>query len=490
MTTNVELTAELIHGFSESLLKKNYDGSRPTPPFHHEMWQLCCLPDKQVAIAAPRGHAKSTAISHAFTLASVLFRKAKFVVIVSSTEAQSVNFLGDIKNELIENEDLKELFGVAKIIKDSETDAIIQFEDGEQFRIIAKGSEQKLRGLKWRGKRPDLIIGDDLEDDEQVMNKERRDKFRRWFFGALVPAISKEGMIRVVGTILHFDSLLENLLKNSAWKSKRYRAHNEDFSLILWPELWSEERLRAKRQELTDMGIPESYSQEYLNYPIDEKTAFFKRSDLLDLDKTPIKDTDGNILNENLTYYFGVDLAVSTSQRADFTAIAVIGVAPNGKIKVVDIRKGRWDALTTIDELFDAHQRYRPELVIIERGAIEKAIGPFLYAEMNKRGIFMNLRTETPTKDKMSRARSLQARMRAGGVEFDKDAHWYADLEDEILKFPRGVHDDQVDALAWIGLVLDKLIEANTFQEDETEDWEEMYADEMFSFGRNELTGY
>lgn len=441
---------------------------------------MCCSENRQVAIAAPRGHAKSTAITHAYVLANVLFREKKHVVIVSATEAQSVNFLGDIKNELVENEDLRELFGVKKITKDSETDVRVQFDDGEQFRIIAKGSEQKLRGLKWRNIRPDLIVGDDLEDDEQVLNKERRDKFKRWFFGALVPAVSSTGTIRVVGTVLHFDSLLENLMTNSAWHTKRYRAHNEDFSFILWPELWSEERLRAKRQELTDMGIPEAYAQEYLNHPIDEKTSFFNRGDLIDISNK----------DENLTYYFGVDLAVSQAQRADFTAIVVVGVSPSGKLKVVDVRRGRWDALQTIDELFEAYQRYNPETVVIERGAIEKAIGPFLYAEMNKRGVFINLRPETPTKDKMSRARSIQARMRAGGVEFDKDAHWYPDLEEEITRFPMGKHDDQVDALSWIGLVLDKLIEASTSQELEDEEWEELFADEMFSFGRNTYTGY
>jgi len=474
------LTAAQVHGLSESLLKRGYDNPKPTPPFHKEMWELCCSEAKQVAIAAPRGHSKSTAITHAYVLANVLFRERQFVIIVSATESQSVLFLNDIKNEIINNEDLRELFGVQKLIKDSETDIIVQFDDGHQFRILAKGSEQKLRGLKWMGKRPDLVVGDDLEDDEQVLNKERREKFRNWFFGALVPCLSDTGIVRIVGTILHFDSLLENLLHNSAWISKRYRAHNEDFSFILWPEQWPEERLKAKRQEYVDIGYSEGYSQEYLNHPIDESTSFFKRDDFL-----PIKTWD-----ENLTYYFGVDLAVSTAQKSDFTVIAVVGVNPEGKLRVVDVRKGRWDALQTIDELFSAHQRYNPELVVIERGAIEKAIGPFLYAEMNKRGVYMSLRPETPTKDKSSRARSLQARMRAGGVEFDMKAEWYPELEHEILRFPKGKHDDQVDALSWIGLVLDKLIEAPTYAEMEDEEWETEFADEMFSFGRNEYTGY
>ena len=49
------LTAAQIHGLSESLLKRNYDGSKPTPPFHKEMWEMCCSESPQVAIAAPRG---------------------------------------------------------------------------------------------------------------------------------------------------------------------------------------------------------------------------------------------------------------------------------------------------------------------------------------------------------------------------------------------------------------------------------------------------
>lgn len=476
----MSLTAEQIHGFSELFLKKNYDGCKPTPSFHKEMWEMCCSDERQVAIAAPRSHAKSTAITHAYTLSNIVFREKQNIVIVASTESLAVAFLGDIKRELEENEDLKETFEFKKWVKESETLVVGQFQDGVEFRIQALGAQQKPRGLKWRGKRPDLIVCDDLEDDEAVLNRERRLKFKKWFKAALVQALSRNGSIRVVGTVMHFDSLLENLLSSYSWKSKRYRAHNEDFSFILWPEQWNKEQLQAVRRELTDDGTPELYAQEYLNHPIDESTSFFNKGDLKE-----VNDPD-----ENLTYYFGVDLAVSTAERADFTAIAVVGVNPSGKLKVVDVRRGRWDPLQTIDELFSVHQEYKPETVVIERGAIEKAIGPFLYNEMNKRGVFMNLRPETPTKDKMSRARSLQARMRAGGVEFDKQAHWYPDLEEEILRFPLARHDDQVDALSWIGLVLDKLVEANTPQEDADEEWEEMFADEFFSFGKSAYSGY
>jgi hypothetical protein len=81
--------------------------------------------------------------------------------------------------------------------------------------------------------------------------------------------------------------------------------------------------------------------------------------------------------------------------------------------------------------------------------------------------------------------------MRAGGVKFDKGAEWYQDLEDECLNFPRGRHDDQVDALSYLGLLIDKIIEAPS----EAEAEEERYQDELNETGdryagRSSVTGY
>lgn len=274
------LDAEILEGFVGSLLKSKFDNPTEIPACHREWWELCTGKDKYVAIAAPRDHAKSTSITLSFVLAATLFRQSRFVIIVSDTETQSTLFLGDIKQELIENDDLVQLFGVKKFIKLSETDIIVEMSDGYRFRIIAKGAEQKLRGLKWDGQRPDLIVCDDLENEEAVANQDRREKFRRWFYGALLPAKSQSGKIVVVGTILHLDSLLERLMPNTAskdtvidglkiysvkerttWKSVKYKAHNEDFSKILWPERWTEEVLKAKRQSFIDQGMPDVYSR-------------------------------------------------------------------------------------------------------------------------------------------------------------------------------------------------------------------------------------
>jgi predicted phage terminase large subunit-like protein len=495
------LDAQTIHGLVQSCLQRKFDQPVASPDCHKEWWELCCSKDTHIAIAAPRKHAKSTAVTFSFVLAAALFRQHQFIIICSDTEGQSSLFLGDIKQELIENEDLIALFGIKQFIKLTETDIIVEMDDGYVFRIMAKGAEQKLRGLKWSGKRPDLIVCDDMENDEAVMNSDRREKFRRWFYGALLPCRANGGKVIVVGTILHMDSLLERIMpvvsapttvstelkdyctkKSTVWKSVKYRAHNEDFSEILWPEQWSVENLKKERQSFVEQGMPDVYSREYLNYPIDENSAYFRRDDFL-----PLVQED---YEQNLVYYTGCDFAISTKERSDYTVIATVGVNPQGDLLVVDVRRGRWDSQDIIEEMFSVQRRYRPELMITESGAIEKAIGPFLRKQMQERGVYMNLYPMQPTKDKLSRARSLQARMRAGGIRFNKDASWYITLEDEMARFPKDRHDDQVDALSWIGLVIDKVLEAPTPEEEWEEEYSEMVAESNYLNGRSSITGY
>jgi len=486
---------------------KRFDQPAPIPECHREWWKLCTGPSRYVAIAAPRGFAKSTAITHSYVLAAALFRERHYILIVSSTEAQSIQFLNDIKTEIVENDTIKTLFKIKGLLKDSETDIIVEFEDGHKFRIQAKGAEQKLRGVKWAGRRPDLIVCDDFEEDEAVMNKERREKFRRWFYGALIPCLSVDGVVRVVGTILHMDSMLERLMpefqlqtRNKrkflsieplktytehpvAWKAVKYRAHSEDFRHLLWKERISEKFLRERRQQYIDMGMPDVYSQEYLNIPLDEALAFFKKADFLD---RALSDE-----TKSLRHYIAADLAISDKDRADYTVFVVGGMDDSGILHIMNVIRERMNALEIVETIFALEQTYKPEVFALEEGQVEKAIGPFLYEEMPKRGVFPNIIRVKPSADKMTRARSIQARMRAHAVRFDKQQDWYPNFEDECKRFPRDKHDDQVDAFAYLGLILDKMIEAPTTQEIE----EEIYQDDLrtsgfFEIGRSATTGY
>lgn len=484
----MDLDSKAIWGVSAAMLAPKYDNPKPTPDFHMEMWDACCADDPKVAIAAPRGHAKSTAITHAYILCMMLFKVKSFCLLVSDTEGQAAEFLGDIKSELNGNENLRETFGVQKVLKDTETNIVVQFDNGELFRIQAKGSEQKVRGLKWRGKRPDLIVCDDLENDEIVMNPLRREKFRRWFMNALIPCGSDTCWVRVVGTILHLDSMLQRLLEDDTWKHLFYEAHNPDFTEILWPHQFSKERLLGIRKGYLAQNDPEGYSQEYLNRPVAVENAFFNPDYFLDFER----DGDKAIL-PNLEYFAAADFAISEKEKADYTAILVCGVDPEGKVYVVDARRGRWDADAIISELMAVQKMWKPNVFTFETAKIDKAIGPFLDREMIRQKTYLNIIKMTPTQSKTMRARSIQAMHKAGQIRYDKEAHWYPDFEGELLTVadsgPRGKHDDYLDAFAYVGLTIDQYFEAQSDEEIEDDEYEDTLFD-YNDMGRCASTGY
>jgi predicted phage terminase large subunit-like protein len=504
------LNAALIEGFVGSVLAKKFDEATAIPQLHKELWELASSTAQYVAIAAPRGHAKSTAGTLAYTLASLLFRESTFALIVSDTESQACMFLGAIKQELSENEDIIELFGIKKnekgevsFLKDAEADVIVECNDGHKFRVIAKGAEQKLRGLNWNGTRPNLVVVDDLENDELVMNKERRSKLRRWFFGALLPAMSPRGKLRMWGTILHMDSLLESLMPSytaketvfdglkmytlstrGMWRTIKYKAHNEDMTEFLWPERFNQDYFVAKREEYTRQGIADVYSQEYLNYPIDDTVAYFKKHDLL-----PITEEDRKL---PLRYYITADLAISEKETADYTVFMVGGVDEYRRLHIKEVIRERLDGREIVDTLFALENTYHPEAFGIEEMQISKAIGPFLREEMIRQNVFPHIVLMSHmNKDKLMRARSIQGRVRARSVKIDKEADWYPVFEDELTKFPRTRNDDQVDTFAYLGLLLDRMIEAPTTYEQQEEEYQDELRNSGFTgTGRSRITGY
>lgn len=477
--------AKQIASFVKLFLLNRYDSPVDTPEFHREMWAMATSGSRRIAIAAPRAHAKSTAITHALTLFMFLFRLRRYGFIVSDTESQAAQFLGDIKTELLENVELRETFGIKRIVKDAITDIIVECNDGYLFRLQALGAEQKVRGRKWRNFRPDWIVCDDLENDELVESELRREKFRNWFFKALVPSLSKSGIILVVGTILHMDAVLMRLMNNNTWLTKLYKAHEgfDDFSNQLWPEQWSQEELELKRQEFIDDGYSEGYAQEYLNDPISHSEAYFKKEDFVPME-------EGHFSKQNKNYYAGVDLAISDKDKSAYTAIVVGAMGPEGFLDIEHVLRFRGDADQIIDAMFEIQRQFSIDMWFPEDGQIWLALQGEIYNRMNRQGIFLNLNPKVPTKDKRGRARGIQARMRAAGVRFNKDALWYPSLETEMLQFPKGPYKDQVDALAWLGIGINEINEGPTDKDLADDAYNELSNNNDFFSGRDTVTGY
>ena len=504
-----KLTKEIIEGFASSCLVKYFDDASPFADFQREWWEYCCSDDKFVAITAPRGHAKSTIITITYTLACVLFRQRRYVLLVADTETQAALFLGQIRQILYDSAEIHHLFGMqlddkgVVFEKDTETDIIIKFKDQTSFRIVAKGAEQKLRGMLWSGQRPDLIVIDDLMNEELVANKDRREKLDKWVYGSLIPCRSERGIIRFVGTPMNLDDPLERMMprenakdtivedlkvwskrKIGMWRTVKYRAHNQDYSKLLWPQRKSKELFEELRADFIERGMPEVYACEYLCNPVDDSIRYFRRGDFL-----PMTEEDRK---KNKVFYITADLAVSEKDRADYTAIVVGGLDSNGQLHIVNTVRERLSGDEIVATLLSLQKIYNPVAVGIEDTQISKALGPYIYRTMAETGVYMNITMLKPHRqDKLQRARSIQARMRAGMVKFDKNADWWLTFEDECMNFPRARHDDMVDALAYQGILIDRMAEGLTQEEEQEEEYEEEVRESgLNEQGRNSVTGY
>lgn len=494
----IPLDAPLIAGFVETFLQPHFDRAKSTPAFHYELWEWDCSAHELGIASAPRGHAKTTGVTVACTLADVLFGAEDFEIIIGANETKASDFLENIEFILTDPmfSDLHDAFDI-QVLKCNETELVGRVK-GREFCVMARGAGGKVRGELWRQKRPGKIRIDDLENDEDIENADTRKKNKRWVENAVIPALADNGKLRMLGTILHEDSLISNYLADSQlnldaltaegkvpqWYGKHFSAHRsfDDFRDILWPEKFNEARLRAIRQRYINAGNKNGYSQEYLGVPIADGNEFFKVEGFLEMEPKHF--------TRQLNKYGSVDFAVSDKRDTDGTAFGIVGMDQDNTLCVLNVVSKVMNTLDAVNMWFDLDTQYSPEFWIVENENIAKAVGPFLFEEMTRRNHYLNLVFITPKQDKKMRARSFQARHAARSVRYNKQMPGnYDELEHEMMTFPRGKHDDRVDALSLIGLHLHEFASGPTPEEQDEEEYAEMVSQTGDS-GRSSVTGY
>jgi len=410
---------------------------KKTPAFHREIFKLYENDTlDRLAIVAPRGFSKSTITDLVYLAWVIVNKKAHFILLTSDTYSQAVLFLDALKAEFESNDKLKGYYGDLTSSNWSEGEIV-----ANGIMVKALGAGMKVRGLKYREYRPDLVIIDDVENDELVQSKERREKLERWYNATLVPSLAEEGRIVIIGTILHYDALLTKISSKdnyTEYSKKIYRAIMDGKSI--WNEHKTLEQIEKLKKEYIEKGQGHLFYQEYMNDPVSGDNQKFKIESFKYY-------TEDEISKKYLRTFLTIDRAYSTQKTADFTAFVIVSVDQenNWYIRVAERFKG--NEFEVRDKLMDMQAYWKPSKTAMEQKAFKYTFKIVLEEEMRKKNQFFNI---TELKDggmsKNLRIEALVPRFLSGSMYFKKEQ---TDLVDEMLTFPSGVHDDLVDALAY-----------------------------------------
>lgn len=306
-----------------------------------------------------------------------------------------------------------------------------------------------------------LIVDDPVKNAEDAESETMREKTWDWFMSTAYTRLAPGGGVIIVMTRWHEDDLggrLEQLTESGEIEPP--------FEVIRYPAIAEEderhrrrgEALHPDRYDLKELERirktvgPRVWSALYQQRPAPEEGAYFTRD--------MIRYYEPHQLPRKLTVYATWDLAIGKKERNDYTVGLKFGVDEHDQIWILDMIRGRFDALEIVDHMLDMWQHDdRFDLVGIEKGHIQMTLGPLLDKRMAERRLFrFTYEVLQPGRsDKEARARSIQGRMRQGMVLWPMHAAWMKEAEAEILSFPHAKHDDVVDALAYAGIMLDQL---------------------------------
>lgn len=493
------LAATSPRKFAQIYLAENC--SKPFSQMHEDLFtdlqDLITKRGGRLAVAAPRGHAKSTIVSMAFVLWCLFYEKEKLILLVSATRDQAVQLLGHIKEQLLRNELLRTDFpelcrldggpGSGRQPKPWRDNRILLANGGM---AAAYGAGQSLRGARNNRERPGLVIVDDLEDQEHVITEDQRIKLRDWFNRTLLHVGHTETNVIVVGTLLHHDSLLANLVnyRSSAgggWTSKRYQAvlrfsdrsdlwdrwasifsgteehegrtgkdaakaffiTNEEEMLkgteVLWPEWEPYYELMVTRQR-DGRG---SFQAEKQNEPLDPEQCIFSEAAMHFWDGEYADEQSLLRAIQSGGWFYGAcdpSLGIRTG-RGDYTAIVVLFREKKTKINYViaaDIARRTPDQ--TIERIIHYAKMYKFDSFGVEANHFQSVMVDNLKRRAEEAGVRLRVKKIENRSNKQSRIANLEPDVAQGRIRFRRRDQL---LLEQLRAFPLGAHDDGPDAL-------------------------------------------
>lgn len=401
-------------------------------------------------ILLPRGSFKSSVVTIGYTVQSILKNPDIRILIANEKFDNAKDFLSEVKGHFEHNDKFRDLYSnwVSQFGWREDTITVPQRKKNlKEPTVSCAGVEVVKVGMHY-----DLIIMDDLVSDKNTTTKEQMDKVKD-FYRLALSLLEPDGQIIVIGTRWSFNDLYNHLIENEKHRFNYYirGAYNQDGSLW-FPRRLTEEFLQDQRRSQSSY----QFACQYLNNPVDDESARFKK----DWIKYYQVHLGGKLVPEihekekeyygikNCNIYMHVDPATSDRKRGDYTAFIISAVSPDDYVYILEANREKINLTKLIDRIFEYYKKYNPRKILIEMQATQAMIKFPLFEEQKRRRIYLPIEEiqHSWQKSKEDRISGLVPRFEFGTIFIKPDMD---ELEDELIRFPVGQHDDLIDALSF-----------------------------------------
>ncbi len=412
--------------------------------WHHEA--LCYLlagvlagDNKRVIVNVPPRSLKSFFVSVVLPAFALGKNPNIKIICVSYSQELAIKHASGFR-KIVESSWYRSLFRVGDPVKNTE----IEYETaGGGFRYTTS-----VEGT-FTGRGGDIFIVDDPLNATEALSKTSRERVNNWFTGTLSSRLDDKqaGTIIVVMQRLHQDDLSGFLLEQGGWCHMKFPAIAPTAMEVplsasrtfLWTEGTPLDEVREPLSVLNEirrqMGV-DGFHAQYGQEPVPAGGNLLKREWIRRVDQLPAPQPGDEIVQS-------WDTAMKATDNSDYSVCLIFLVRNKNEYYLIDVFRGRPEFPELAKLVMSHAQKYQASAILIE----DHGSGTSLIQEVKHRGL-QGVIGCRPSSDKISRMQAQTPKLESGSLILPRSAHWLDAFTTEYLAFPRGRHDDQIDALS------------------------------------------
>jgi len=440
------------------IMLENDEDIEVEPAYFHKDWSKSLLHGiSNEVIQAFRESAKTQYVLRSFLLHALTYPRSEtdYIVIIKKNTKLAGKKLKEIEDEYITNTVISGNLHKINSQSGEVFDVDVFDADGQikNIRIEAYGKGASIRGLAYKDRRPKIIIIDDPQDAAEAFSETVQETDWDWFLQDVM-FLAKKGRIFMIGNNLGDRCITERVIANKddlKFNATRIPCADEGLTVAAWPEGLPIEKIRQEREAYRKLGKIDIWYRERMCQSIGKESQKCKKTDLRYYDPRKIEE-----IARECNVFFRTDLIPPPKEeqgKGDKAVCIAAGISSNNEWFVLDCVNERIDPSLFFAEVFKMVAKFdamgaRPINVGLPDG-LESSTEHFLKVEMTKRKIYFDTILQKQTKQKELRIiNGLMPVIKMHRLMLPMSASWLPEIENQLLRFPKGLFDDIIDALA------------------------------------------